>query len=406
MFDLISEIIQSLRTNRVRTFLTGLAVAWGIFMLIVLLGVARGVVNQFDANMGSGQSNEMSVWGGRTSVPYKGYKDGRLITLKDKDGPMLVDNVEGIAAVVPKTSASVTVSTLNGNISGITAVYPSESKDLGEIVAGRFINDSDIKQCRKVMVIRDLTAERLFGLSPSEAVGKTVKSMGLAWIIVGVYKDRWQRENYVPYTTYKALTGFNDDADQLRVLVEGLADQSDGDRVQKQLTEALAGAHDFNPDDRNAIWIWNRFNQFIKGYASLGILTWTMWIIGVFTLLSGIVGVSNIMFVSVRERTHEIGVRRAIGARPRNILTQVIAEGVVITTIFGYIGIVLGMIVLQITDFFMKKSGGEAPLVNPTVDFSLAVQVTVVLIVAGALAGLFPALKAIKVKPVEALRDE
>lgn len=290
--------------------------------------------------------------------------------------------------------------------SGITAVYPSESKDLGEIVAGRFINDADIRQCRKVMVIRDLTAERLFGQPSTEAVGKTVKCMGLAWTIVGVYKDRWDRDNYVPYTTYKALMGFDDNAEQLRILVEGLADQSDGDRVQKQLTEALAGAHDFNPADKNAIWIWNRFNQFIKGSAALGILTWTMWIIGVFTLLSGIVGVSNIMFVSVRERTHEIGVRRAIGARPRNILTQVVAESVVITTMFGYIGIVLGMIVLQIIDFFMKKSGGEAPLVNPTVDLYLAVQVTVVLIVAGALAGLFPALKAIKVKPVEALRDE
>ncbi|MDE6301030.1 MAG: ABC transporter permease [Muribaculaceae bacterium] len=406
MFDLISEISQSLRTNRTRTLLTGLAVAWGIFMLIVLLGVARGVVNTFNTNMGGGQSNEMSVWGGRTSVPYKGYKDGRRVVLKDNDGPMLVEQVEGIAEVVPTASASVTVSTLKDYSSGIEAVYPSAGKEFDNLVAGRFINERDIQERRRVMVIRDLTARRLFDCAPEEVEGKTVNCMGLSWTIVGVYHHRWRGGNFVPYTTYKALTGFSEDASELKVLVEGLATQEDGDRVERELTEALAASHEFNPTDKNAVWIWNRFSNFVQSASALKILTLSVWIIGIFTLLSGIVGVSNIMFVSVRERTHEIGVRRAIGARPRNILTQVVTESIVITTMFGYIGIVLGMIVLQIIDYFMKNSPGEKPLENPTVDLSLAIQVTVVLIIAGAAAGLFPALKALKVKPVEALRDE
>ena len=405
MFDLFSEIKQSLRNNRTRTRLTGVAVAWGIFMLIVLLGVAQGVVNSFNSNVGGGKSDEMSVWGGRTSVPYGGYKDGRRITLKDHDGAMLTEKVEGIYEVVPTASSTAKITSLKASVNGFDAVYPSAGSDY-TMLAGRFINDRDIAERRRVMVLRDRSARFLFDCPIEEVPGHTVTCMGLSWTIVGVYKHRWEGARYVPYTTYKALSGFNDDASELKVRVHGLTSEEDGNRVEQELKEALATAHQFNPTDRNAIWIWNRFSNYVKSANGLNILMISVWTIGVFTLLSGIIGVSNIMFVSVRERTHEIGVRRAIGARPRNILTQVVAESVVITTMFGYIGVVLGMIVLQVLDFFMSQSDGNAPLENPTVDISLALQVTAVLIIAGALAGLFPALKALKVKPVEALRDE
>lgn len=405
MFDLISEIRQSLRNNRTRTRLTGLAVAWGIFMLIVLLGVAKGVVNQFEYNMGGGKSNEMTIWGGRTSLPYKGYKDGRRVVLKDHDADMLVSEIEGVAAVTPEASGSGAVSSLKNTTSGISAVYPSVGRDLKEFVAGRFINERDISEKRRVMVIRDNVASKLFDGSPAEAIGKTVTYMGLSWTIVGVYHHRWRNENYVPYTTYKALTGFSEDASELVVTVSGLKTEEDGERVEEEIYQTMAKAHEFKPTDKNAIWVWNRFSNYITASKGLGILTWSVWVIGVFTLLSGIVGVSNIMFVSVRERTHEIGVRRALGARPRNILTQIVAEGVVITTMFGYMGVVAGMIVLQVINS-LGEGNAEMPLKDPTVDLSLALQVTLVLIVAGALAALFPALKALKVKPVEALRDE
>lgn len=164
-------------------------------------------------------------------------------------------------------------------------------------------------------------------------------------------------------------------------------------------------AHNFDPEDKSAIWTWNRLSQSISSGNALIYLQWATWIIGIFTLLTGIVGVSNIMFVSVRERTHEIGIRRAIGAKPRSILTQILAEAVAITAISGYAGVFLGMLVLQVINALFG-SAEDSPISNPTVDISIAVQVTVVLIIAGALAGLLPALKAIKVKPVEALRDE
>ena len=366
MFDLFSEISQSLRTNKVRTRLTGLAVAWGIFMLIVLLGAARGVINGFNRNMGGGQSNEMTIWQGRTSLPYKGYKDGRRIELKDHDGAMLTEQVEGVAEVVPSESVSQDVSSLKDTESGFEAVYPSAGDDL-TMIAGRFINDRDIAEKRRVMVLRDQVAQRLFDCTPQQAIGRTVTSMGLSWTIVGIHNHRWENATFVPYTTYKALTGFSDKASQLKVRVDGLTTQEEGDRVEKDIRGALASAHEFNPSDRNAVWIWNRFSRHIQSAKGLNILNISVWVIGIFTLLSGIVGVSNIMFVSVRERTHEIGVRRAIGARPRNIVTQIVAEGVVITTMFGYIGIVAGMLLLQVLNHFFEQMP-DAPLENPTVD--------------------------------------
>ncbi len=228
--------------------------------------------------------------------------------------------------------------------------------------------------------------------------------MGLAWTVVGIYSHRWNKSTYAPYTAFKAVTGNNDDANQLDVTVEGLKTEADGEAVEDNIRASIARTHEFAPDDANAIWTWNRFNDYLRGLAANNMLRLAVWIIGLLTLLTGIVGVSNIMFVSVRERTHEIGIRRAIGAKPRSIVMQVITESVAVTAIFGYIGIFLGIIVLQVINHFVGDD--TEGFKNPTVDISMAVQVTLALIVSGAIAGLFPALKATKVKPVEALRDE
>ena len=177
----------------------------------------------------------------------------------------------------------------------------------------------------------------------------------------------------------------------------------DGENTEQELRNNLAKKHNYSPEDRSGLYFSNQFTDYLKNKTAFNILNMSVWIIGIFTLLSGIIGVSNIMFVSVRERTHEIGIRRAIGAKPRNILLQIITESVVITTMFGYIGVVMGMIVTQI---IAVLTAGTDFLDNPTVSIQIALEVTLVLIVAGALAGLFPALKATKVKPVEALRDE
>ena len=268
---------------------------------------------------------------------------------------------------------------------------------------GRFINDLDISEARRVMVLADNQATLLFG-NDADALGKTVSSMGLAWTVVGIYSHRWNRSTYAPYTTYKAVTGNNDYAYQLDATVEGLTDEASGDAVEEAIRASLAAQHNFAPDDANAIWTWNRFNDYLRGQRGNNILRLAVWIIGLLTLLTGIVGVSNIMFVSVRERTHEIGIRRAIGAKPRSIVLQVITESIAVTGLFGYIGVFLGIVVLQFINHFVGDS--TEGFRNPTVDLSMALQVTVALIVAGAIAGLFPAIKATKVKPVEALRDE
>ncbi len=406
MLDLIREIGQTLRNNKLRTALTGISVAWGIFMLIILLGAARGVTNYFDESMGSNPTNVISIWGGRTSKPYKGYKDGRWIELKEGDAAAIVnDNPGHVSRVSPFASADTAkIKTSRDAISGFEAVFPDaiRTKKL-TMKYGRFINDLDISDARRVMVLADNQATLLFG-NDADALGKTVSSMGLAWTVVGIYSHRWNRSTYAPYTTYKAVTGNNDYAYQLDATVEGLTDEASGDAVEEAIRASLAAQHNFAPDDANAIWTWNRFNDYLRGQRGNNILRLAVWIIGLLTLLTGIVGVSNIMFVSVRERTHEIGIRRAIGAKPRSIVLQVITESIAVTGLFGYIGVFLGIVVLQFINHFVGDS--TEGFRNPTVDLSMALQVTVALIVAGAIAGLFPAIKATKVKPVEALRDE
>lgn len=406
MLDLLHEIGQTLRNNKLRTALTGIAVAWGIFMLIILLGAARGVTNYFDDSMGSRATNVISIWGGRTSKPYKGYKDGRWISLKGSDAQAIEsDNPRSVSKVTPFASVDTAkIKTSRDAISGFEAVFPEAIRtERLEMKYGRFINDLDISESRRVMVLRDNQAALLFG-DDEKALGKTVSSMGLAWTVVGIYTHRWNKSTYAPYTAYKAVTGNNDDAYQLDVTVEGLKTEADGEAAEDNIRASIARTHEFAPDDANAIWTWNRFNDYLRGLTANNMLRLAVWLIGLLTLLTGIVGVSNIMFVSVRERTHEIGIRRAIGAKPRSIVLQVITESVAVTAIFGYIGIFLGIIVLQVINHFVGDD--TEGFKNPTVDLSMAIEVTLALIVSGAIAGLFPALKATKVKPVEALRDE
>lgn len=407
MFDLINEILQTLRNNKLRTALTGFSVAWGIFMLIVLLGMGNGVTNSFMEHAMSPGSQKIDIWGGRTSRPYQGYREGRRIILKSGD----IDKIEE----EHKSFTSDATSTIYGNSTtfkagrnsitqSYTGVFPSEIEMSGgnkQMIKGRFINDNDMKSCAKVIVLPDRFEKQLF--DNEESLGKTVSINGLAFKVIGVYTARWGRETYIPFTTARLLTGNADNLGSISVILKDLKTEEDGKAAEKDLRQTLAAAHDFNPEDQSAVWIWNQFADGMKGLAAMSILNTSIWILGLLTLLSGIVGISNIMFVSVKERTHEIGIRRAIGARPLSILTQIITESIAITTLFGYIGIFFGTITTEI----LNSVFGDTDFIsNPRVSMSVAVQVTVVLIISGALAGLFPALKALKVKPVEALRDE
>ncbi len=406
MFDFIHEIRQTLRSNRLRTVLTGISVAWGVFMLIILLGVARGVTNSFHENMSAESSSRIHIWRGRTSKPYHGYRDMRLIQLRGADmNEIMADSPETVSSVI--AYASVDTADIAGPCdfitSGFEAVYPAAiQNDNVSIEYGRPINGRDMAECRRVMLLSERNARLLFG-SEDAAIGGTVRCMGLAWTVVGIFGHNWRSQSYVPYSTYKAISGNDDKVYQLQAMLQNVTTEADGEAAENAIRGTLARVHDFDPTDRSAVWTWNTFTTYLANSKVSDYLNMAVWIIGLLTLLTGIVGVSNIMFVSVRERTHEIGIRRAIGAKPRSILTQILTESVAITALSGYIGVFFGMVILQVVDAVQGDSEGFS---NPTVDIRIAVQVTVALIVSGALAGLFPALKAIKVKPVEALRDE
>lgn len=408
MLDLFSEIRQTLRTNRLRTALTGIAVAWGVFMLIVLLGSARGLKNSFEYNSTGQGNNTINIWGGRTSMPYHGYRDGRYIELRTADiGAITHDVGHYIADAVPYAeNDSAKVYSSSDYVTGqLRAVYPQAQAGLGSmfvVSSGRFINDRDIELRRRSIVLEEGRAAELFG-DTAQAVGRTVRCLNLAWTVVGTYSHGWRKDSYIPYTTYDALTGFTGKPYQIRATVRNMSSEAEAEEADRAVRSTLARLHEFHPEDDSAIWLWNTFTSYLANQKATSILNITAWIIGLFTMLTGIVGVSNIMFVSIRERTHEIGIRRAIGAKPRSILTQILAESVAVTALFGYIGVVAGMVVTQLMDMTIGQS---REFRNPTVDISIAVEVAAALIIAGALAGLFPALKAIKVKPVEALREE
>ncbi|MCC8038318.1 MAG: ABC transporter permease [Bacteroidales bacterium] len=407
MIDLFREISQSLSHNKLRTALTGVAVAWGIFMLIVLLGMAGGIVNAFNSSNMAAGSNYLTVWGGRTEKAYQGYKEGRRIRLYDEDQDKVAEartpGVVNVSASI-NLSSTVNISTPSDYVTGsFSGVYPDAIvSDNLKLIHGRFINQSDVVQKRKVLVINKTNAEVLFK-DPAKAVGQQVSAGSLGFTIVGVYDAEWRTNFYIPYSTARMLNSDSRSVSQLNVELAGISTEEEGKRVEDDVRASLAQIKQFDPQDKSGVWIWNHLRQYLQAQTGLSILGWVVWIIGLFTMLSGIVGVSNIMFVSVKERTHEIGIRRAIGAKPRAILRQIILESVVITTMFGYIGIVFGILVNQgLAIAFADQDW----IKDPSIDIWIAIQVTVVLIIAGALAGLFPALKALKVKPVEALRTE
>lgn len=404
MIDLAKEIWQTLSTNKLRTLLTGMSVAWGIFMLIMLLGMAKGVLNSFSSSDFAKSANVIQLWPGKASKAYHGLKEGRRVDLKE---PNLKDiereNQARVVEAAPElSSSSTTISTSKDYVTkSYTGVYP-EAQEQKKMTYGRFINENDLAKQRKVMVMDKKTAEILFD-KPEEAIGKIANMSGLSFTVVGIYDHRWQNTIYIPYTTAKALNAYSDKLSTIRVTTTQLSSEGEAQQLENDIRATLGKANRHAADDESAVWSWNRFANYLSGQEGMRILNTVMWVIGMLTLITGIVGVSNIMFVSVRERTHEIGIRRAIGAKPRSILTQVIVESVALTTIFGYIGIIMGTIGTTALD---KAFGNTDFIKNPTVDVSIAIEVTIVLIIAGALAGLFPALRALKIKPVEALRTE
>ncbi len=419
MHDIITEIWSTTKRNKLRTALTGFAVAWGIFMLIFLLGAGNGLINAVEQNSGRFLDNSMMIGGGQTSKAYQGLKEGRPIELNDKDlnttGNRFSENIIEVGAEI--SQGSVTVSNGENYVSStLNGVYPNEAEiNKLEMLYGRFINSFDNENLRKVLVISDDQAKELQPHNIASLIGKHVKLGDLSFQIIGIYKNDQSGMNvefYSPFTTVRTIYGRGDKADNIIFSFKGLKTEQDNEAFEKRYRTRINVNHSAAPDDENAIWIWNRFTQAMQMNTGLGIIRIALWIIGIFTLFSGIVGVSNIMLITVKERTREFGIRKAIGARPRSILRLIIIESIIITTFFGYIGMVLGIAVNQymdVTSGNMQVDAGPfkaAMFINPTVGLNVCIEATIVMVLAGTIAGFIPARKAARIRPIEALRAE
>ena len=420
MRELFHEISSNLRNNRLRTALTGFAVSWGIFLLICLLGAGNGLMNSFMGNLEDFISQNISVEGWRTSKPYAGYQEGREISLDEKDvafteGPRWSPAVGEVTRQTSSTGITLSLdgNTVAGQISGVMPEYFEQNKR--KLYAGRFLNPDDLAERRKVIVLSLAQAKELIPRNPDSVVGKWVNVGSVSYRVVGLYftdESDMYRACPIPYSTYKGIYDSSDKIESITFTVDGPKTKQDYEAFEKEYGSALRLRHDVAPDDNRGIWIENGYTENMEMNDAQRIIRTALWILGLLTLVSGIVGVSNIMLIAVKERTHEFGIRKAIGATPAEILKLIIAESVAITAIFGYVGMFLGMIACQIMD---KTVGQRAVdigveqirmLVNPTVGLDVAVEATILLIVAGTIAGAIPAWKAARVKPIEALRAE
>lgn len=419
MRELIKEIWSTSKRNKLRTSLTGFAVAWGIFMLIFLLGAGNGLINAQLQQSTRFLANSMRVFPGETSKAYKGLKEGRSITLNDKD--ILISNktygqyVDDVGGRLEQYNLNINYGDNYVASQSLVGVAPTHPKiDKTELIAGRFINEIDMKEQRKNVVLSRSQAKELCKDYRS-LVGKNVKISNLNFQVVGIYKDDESRNNteaFIAYSTIKTIYAKGDDAGSLEFTIKNLKTREDNKQFEKNYRASINNNHQAAPDDERTIWLWNRYMDNIQMNQGIAIMQTALWIVGLFTLLSGIVGVSNIMLITVKERTREFGVRKAIGAKPWSILKLIITESIIITSFFGYIGMVCGLAANEIMDATIGHTTVDTGLfkaamfVNPTVGIGTCIGATITIVIAGTIAGLIPAIKAARIRPIEALRAE
>ena len=417
MIDLWIEIYATIKRNKLRTALTGFAVAWGIFILILLLGAGNGLLNAQNEQMSGLAMNSIKVGAGWTSKPYDGLKQGRRIQLNNGDLAVtrkMQNHVETVGGEVRQSSVNISYGEEYVNES-LRGVYPNFLEiERPTMVDGRFINQLDIQENRKIAVINERSVKSLFkhGAKP---IGKMLNMGGVMFRVVGIYKDKGNssgQDVYIPFSTLQLVYNKGDKLNNILMTIKDLDTKEANEAFEKDYRTAIAAHQRFDKTDEGAIWMWNRFTQMLQMNQGSGYMKTAIWVIGLFTLLSGVVGVSNIMLITVKERTREFGIRKALGARPFSILKLVIVESVAITAFFGYLGMVAGV---GATEYLNMVAGHQVVdmgiqqatmFLNPTVDLQVAIRATLTLIIAGTLAGLFPALKAVRTRPIEALRAE
>lgn len=388
-------------------------------MLIFLLGAGNGLINAQLQQSTRFLANSMRVFPGETSKAYKGLKEGRSITLNDRD--ILISNqtygqyVDDVGGRLEQYNVNINYGDNYVASQSLVGVAPTHPKiDKTEMIAGRFINEIDMKEQRKNVVLSRSQAKEL-SKDYRSLVGKNVKISNLNFQVVGIYKDDESRNNtdaFTAYSTVKIIYAKGDDAGSLEFTIKNLKTQEDNEQFEKNYRASINNNHQAAPDDDRTIWLWNRYMDNIQMNQGIAIMQTALWIVGLFTLLSGIVGVSNIMLITVKERTREFGVRKAIGAKPWSILKLIITESIIITSFFGYIGMVCGVAANEIMDATIGHTTVDTGLfkaamfVNPTVGLGTCIGATIAIVIAGTIAGLIPAIKAARIRPIEALRAE
>ncbi|MDR1742360.1 MAG: ABC transporter permease [Dysgonamonadaceae bacterium] len=420
MIDTLQEIFDTLKKNKLRTTLTGLSVSWGIFILIVLLGAGNGLKNGVMENFGDRAINRIGLWAGTTSIPYKGLKSRRYLRFMEKQLTAIADEVPESRKISPRSSVTQIISygqEYNSyNITGVTPDFVDLELPVIKPGNGRFINQLDEKEANKVIVLDQKIVDALF--KGKSAVGEYVKVGELMFKVVGVNskKSRWGTPNgYIPFTTSQLIFNPGKKFNRIVFSVNGLDTKAANEKFDEDLRKVMARSLSFDPNDMEALWINNSQQEYLQTMQIFGGINVFVTIIGLLTLIAGIVGVSNIMLVSVKERTREIGIRKAIGATPGAILKNIIVEAIIITAIFGYIGMLAGIGLTEGINMVMEQSAAATAnsdevqmsvFKNPTVNIGIVFFSTMILVVAGVIAGYMPARKAVKVKPIEAMRDE
>ncbi len=401
------EILDTLRKNKLRTVLTGFSVAWGIFMLIILLGSGTGLENGVAYQFRDDAINSLWIRSGQTSVPHQGHRPGRRVQFTNQDYDQIATAVSGVEHATSRFYIRNPVVTYGQESDSfdVRAVHPGHLYVENTIMTeGRFINDLDVAEYRKTAVIGELVKQGLFKDEP--ALGKLIQVNGVAFKVVGVFKDaggQGEMENiYLPISTAQRTYGGANRVAQLMVTT-GEADLAQSQAISETIRLQLASRHHFSPEDPRAVFVYNNLESFQRFAGLIGGIRIFVWVIGIGTILAGVVGVSNIMMIAVKERTKEIGIRKALGATPRSIVGLVLHESVLITAVAGYIGLVAGVGLLELAADHMPHSEF---FVNPSVDLPVAIYATLLLVAAGAVAGGFPARKAARIRPIEALRDE
>jgi putative ABC transport system permease protein len=418
--DRWQEIFHTLKKNKLRTFMTAFGVFWGIFMLIIMLGSGTGLENGVTAGMGNFATNSVFVWTQRTTMPYKGFPRGRRFNFRNDDIRALRSSIPEIKYLAPKiqgwSSGDGTNNTMRKDKTGAFSImgeYPDWNKiDPMNIVAGRFLNDLDIEQKRKVAVIGTRVRDVLF--EPDEnPVGEYIKIQGIYFQVVGVFVPlntninfggEKEQSIYIPLTTLQRTYNYGDIVGWFSITSN---DDVPASVVEEKVLSFLAARHTVHPDDKEAFGHFNLEEEFNQMKGLFNGIAGLIWIVGIGTLIAGVIGISNIMLVIVKERTKEIGIQRALGATPLQIMSQIITESVFLTSIAGYFGLAAGVGFVELINYLLIKFNSDNEMFQrPEVDFQIAILSLIILILSGAIAGLIPARRAIRIKPIDALRDE